>query len=124
MFGPTGWVFFGALVLAFAGLLYCLVRVGHIALKVVAGVVAFAVSSLFGAALVNQYYAYYTTWGALFADASGSNVVGYQASFGTNPTGSNQSGGHQTGGHQHRGRITSRPFVTPPPPTLAPLPSS
>jgi enterochelin esterase-like enzyme len=114
VFGPTGWVFFGALVLAFAGLLYCLVRVGHIALKVVAGVVAFAVSSLFGAALVNQYYAYYTTWGALFADASGSNVVGYQASFGTN----------QTGGHQHRGMITSRPFVTPPPPTLAPLPSS
>lgn len=114
MFGPTGWVFFGVLALAFAGLLFGLVRAGHVALKVVAGVVAFAVSTLFGAALVNQYYAYYTTWGALFADASGSNVVGYQSSFGAHPT----------GGHQHRAAITSRPFVTPPPPTLSPLPSS
>ena len=129
MFGPTGWVFFGALALGFAGLLYGLVRAGNVALKVVAGVLAFAISSLFGAALVNQYYAYYTSWGALFADASGGNVVGYQPSFGTGPGGGTAHGGQAgavgpIGAHEHRGGVTSRPFVTPPAPTLSPLPSS
>ncbi|HEY0870563.1 MAG TPA: hypothetical protein VGD55_09195 [Acidothermaceae bacterium] len=86
MFGPTSWVFLGALALGFAGLLWWLARAGHLALKVVAGVLAFALSTLFGAALVNQHYAYYTSWGSMVAAATGSRVVGYEAGFGLGGT--------------------------------------
>lgn len=81
MFEPTGWVFLGALVAGFAGLLFWLVKARHIALRLTAGVLAFALSTLFGAALVNDSYQYYTTWGALTSDLSGSGTVSYTAAM-------------------------------------------
>lgn len=63
MFGPTSWAFLGLLVASVGALLYWLARDRRIPLKIVAGLLAFALSALFGAALVNQYYAYYTSWG-------------------------------------------------------------
>ena len=82
MFGPTSWAFLCVLIAGFAGLLYWLARSRQIAIKAGAGVLAFALASLFGASLVNQYYSYFTTWGSLFADASGSGVVSYATGFG------------------------------------------
>ena len=81
MFGPTSWFFLGLLVAAFGAALFWMIRTAHLALKLVAGVLAFAVSSVFGAGLVNQYYAYYTTWGSLVANARGAGVVSYQPGF-------------------------------------------
>ena len=83
MFGPTSWAFLCLLVAGFGGLLYWLARSRQLAIKAGVGVLAFGVASLFGAALVNQYYAYFTTWGSLFADASGSGVVGYSQAVGS-----------------------------------------
>ena len=95
MFGPTSWAFLGVLIAGFAGLLYWLTRSQHIAVKAGAGVVAFAVASVFGASLVNQYYAYFTTWGSLVANASGSGVVQYSSGvgYGSGVVGSNQAVG-------------------------------
>lgn len=76
--GPTSWFFLGVLIAAFAALLYWLVKTHHVALRLVAGVLAFAVSTFFGAALVNQHYAYYTSWSSLADDLSGNGVTGYQ----------------------------------------------
>lgn len=117
MFEPTGWGFLGVLVVGFGALLYWLVKTRHAALKCTAGALAFAVSSLFGAALVNQSYAYYTTWGALFADANGSGVVGYQAGYG--PAAQPHPPGQADSKHDE-----PKPVTAPPPPTLTPLPSS
>ena len=75
MLEPTGWLFLGLLVAGFAGLLYWLVKARHLALRLLSGVLAFAISAFFGAALVNQNYQYYTTWGSLFADMGGSGTV-------------------------------------------------
>jgi hypothetical protein len=84
VFEPTSWVFLGVLAAGFGGLLYWLVKAGHLALRIIAGVLAFGLSALCGAALVNDNYAYYTTWGSLFADLTGSGVVAYQPGFGPN----------------------------------------
>ena len=92
MFGPTSWFFLGLLVSGVLALMVWLARAGNVVLKIVAGVLAFAVSALFGAALVNQYYAYYTTWGSMFANASGSGVVGYNRNLAGDPVGGRRSG--------------------------------
>jgi enterochelin esterase-like enzyme len=81
VFGPTSWFFLGLLVAAFGAALFWMTRSSYLALKIVAGAVAFVMSSVFGAGLVNQYYAYYTTWGSLVANARGTGVVGYQPGF-------------------------------------------
>ncbi len=81
MFGPTSWFFLGLLIAAFGGALFWMTRTSQLALKIVAGGVAFVFSSVFGAGLVNQYYAYYTTWGSLVANARGTGVVQYQPGF-------------------------------------------
>jgi S-formylglutathione hydrolase FrmB len=105
VFGPTSWIFLGALAVGFAALLWWLAGAGHLALKVVAGVLAFAVSTLFGAALVNQHYAYYTTWGSMVAAATGSRVVSYEAGFGL---GSASAGSTATDLLQRASRKASR----------------
>ena len=81
MFGPTSWFFLGLLVVAFGAVLFWMMRTAHLALKIVAAALAFVFSSVFGAGLVNQYYAYYTTWGSLVANARGTGVVKYQPAF-------------------------------------------
>ena len=78
MFGPTSWVFLAALVAGFAALLCWLVQTSHLWMRIAAGVVALAVGTLIGASLVNESYAYYTTWGSLFGAMTGSGVTGYQ----------------------------------------------
>ena len=83
MFEPTGWVFLGVLVAGFAGLLFWLAKTRHIVLRVTAGVLAFALSALFGAALVNDNYQYYTTWGAIASNLSSSGTVSYTAAMAT-----------------------------------------
>lgn len=64
--GPQGLIFLTALVCAFGGLLFAVVRLPRNALKVPAGVLALVIGSVFGMALVNQHYAYYTSWGSLY----------------------------------------------------------
>src|SRR5207245_790514 len=59
------------LIAAFGGLAYVLARPGHVALRVGAAAMAFAVSSVFGMALVNKFYDYYQTWTDLYNDMAG-----------------------------------------------------
>lgn len=68
MFGPQGFVVFAVLVALFVGALLWLVRVRHVALKVVAGVMAFPPAMLFGVALVNAFYGYYQSWDDAWRD--------------------------------------------------------
>jgi S-formylglutathione hydrolase FrmB len=123
LFGPTSWAFLCVLVAGFAGLLYWLTRSHRVALKAGAGLLAFGLASLFGAALVNQYYAYFTTWGSLFADASGSEVVGYDQALGPVPANAAVTVPHGRPVSKH-GRVETQPdepptFSAPPPPLLA-----
>ena len=68
MFGPRGFVLFLVLLLLFGAALVWLVRVRHIALKVVAGVLAFPPAMVFGVALVNDFYGYYDSWDDAWRD--------------------------------------------------------
>jgi S-formylglutathione hydrolase FrmB len=123
LFGPTSWAFLCLLIAGFGGLLYWLARSRRVAIKAGAGMLAFALASLFGASLVNQYYAYFTTWGSLFADASDSGVVGYNATLG--PASANLAAAHpprqSTSRHDRATVHADEPpaFSAPPPPLLA-----
>jgi len=120
VFGPTGWFFLGALIVCFGALLCWLVRARHWALRITAGVLAFALSTLFGAALVNQSYAYYTTWGALFDDLNGSGAVGYQTAMGS---AAGQSVVHED--HDLQNFLPQRtPPISAPPAPVSPLPAA
>src|SRR3569833_1350945 len=66
--GPQGFVVFAMLVLLFAGSLYLLVRVRHVALKVLAGAMAFPPAMMFGVVLVNHIYGYYESWDDAWRD--------------------------------------------------------
>ncbi|MCO5970115.1 alpha/beta hydrolase [Actinoallomurus soli] len=68
MFGPQGFVTFTVLVASFMGALYWLVKTRLLALRMVAGVVAFAPAMLFGVALVNRFYGYYQSWDDAWRD--------------------------------------------------------
>jgi S-formylglutathione hydrolase FrmB len=83
--GPNSWLFLAALVIAVGVLLCWLAVSGRIAIKVLAGTTAFAVSTLFGAALVNHFYDYYTSWGALYGDLSNSGTSSYSITAGYAP---------------------------------------
>lgn len=72
MLEPQGTVFFVLLVLAFAGLVVWLAVTKHVAFRVLAAFLAFIPAAVFGIAVVNKYYDYYQTWGALYTDLSGS----------------------------------------------------
>ena len=130
MFGPTSWTFLGLLVVGVVALMIWLIRARNVVLKIVAGVLAFALSALFGAALVNQYYAYYTTWGSMVANARGSGVIGYDPTLAGGPVG---TGGAAGGPHRgwtpqpparHTGAQQPAPFTAPASPAPSPLPSS
>ena len=125
MFGPTSWAFLCLLIAGFAGLLYWLARSRRLVIKAMSGVLAFGLASLFGAALVNQYYAYFTTWGSMFANASGSGVVGYNQAMGSSTPTSVAAHGPTVSTHQRSMHRAPEPpaFSAPPPPLLAsPLP--
>lgn len=99
MLGPTSWFFLGALIAGFSAALYWLVKTPRVILRITAGVLAFAISTFFGMALVNQHYAYYTSWGSLTDNLFGNGVTGYQQELappsskydehGNTPTGDN-----------------------------------
>ena len=72
MLGPQGTAFFILLVLAFAGLIVWLAVTKQVAFRVLAAFLAFIPAAVFGIAVVNKYYDYYQTWGALYSDLSGS----------------------------------------------------
>ena len=128
MFGPTSWTFLGLLVAGVVALMVWLVRARNVVLKIVAGVLAFALSALFGAALVNQYYAYYTTWGSMVANARGSGVIGYDPTLAGSPVGTGAAAGGPHRGWtpqppaRHAGAQQPAPFTAPASPTPSPLP--
>ncbi|GLY87821.1 alpha/beta hydrolase [Actinoallomurus iriomotensis] len=68
MFGPQGFAVFAVLLVLFAAALFWLTRVRHVALKVVAGVLAFPPAMMFGVALVNDFYGYYDSWDDAWRD--------------------------------------------------------
>ncbi|HEY3924798.1 MAG TPA: alpha/beta hydrolase-fold protein [Acidothermaceae bacterium] len=135
MFGPTSWAFLCLLIAGFAGLLYWLARSRRFVIKATSGVLAFALASLFGASLVNQYYAYFTTWGSLFANATGSGVVDYSqavgavASSGAVAASPPPAHGRTVAKHgrlpqEQQPRDEPPAFSAPPPPLLASPPHS
>ncbi|WP_158588124.1 alpha/beta hydrolase [Actinomadura logoneensis] len=72
VFGPQSMLVLLLMVAAVGGLAYVLARQGpHVGLRIGAGVLAFALSSVFGMALVNRFYDYYQTWGDLVDDLAG-----------------------------------------------------
>jgi enterochelin esterase-like enzyme len=75
MFEPQGIFFFLLLLVAFGGLIAWVVRAKQIALRVLAGCLAFIPAMLFGVAAVNKYYDYYQTWGAITADFTDQGVA-------------------------------------------------
>lgn len=76
MFEPQGVFTFILLILAFAGLLVLLALIRPVVLKVPMGLLAFFPAMLFGMAVVNGYYGYYTNWGDLWRDLNGEPPVG------------------------------------------------
>jgi enterochelin esterase-like enzyme len=68
VFGPQGFVIFALLVVLFVAALWWLVRTRHVALKVVAGTLAFPPAMMFGVALVNSFYGYYQSWDDAWRD--------------------------------------------------------
>jgi S-formylglutathione hydrolase FrmB len=79
VFGPNSWLFLIFLACAFGALTVWAIRAKPLGLKIVASVAAFAVSTAFGVGLVNNFYDYYTSWGALYDDMTNSGTVGYEA---------------------------------------------
>lgn len=77
--GPNSWVFLGFLLFSAAALLCWVIRSNRLFVKAAASALAFSVSALFGVGLVNNFYDYYTSWGALYDDMTNSGAIGYQA---------------------------------------------
>jgi enterochelin esterase-like enzyme len=71
---PQGTLFFLLLLAAFGGLITWLVMASHVAFRVLAGILAFIPAMVFGIAVVNKYYDYYQTWGAMVSDLSGQSA--------------------------------------------------
>lgn len=81
------------LVLAAIGCLVAAIRLRHLAVKIVGGLLVILTSATAGMAVVNDYYGYYQTWSQLTADLSG-NYSGFAAA----PTGARlPTGGVQAG---------------------------
>jgi hypothetical protein len=71
---PQAAFFFFFLVLAFGGLVTWLALTKLVVVRVLAAILAFIPAAVFGIAVVNKYYDYYQTWGALFSDVTGSGA--------------------------------------------------
>jgi enterochelin esterase-like enzyme len=68
-------LFFLLLLAAFAGLTVWLALTRQIVFRVLAAILAFIPAMVFGIGVVNKYYDYYQTWGALFSDLSGQSAT-------------------------------------------------
>jgi enterochelin esterase-like enzyme len=82
--GPNSLIFLTFLVLLAGVALFAAVRCRLLPVKIASCVGAFAVSTFFGVALVNNFYDYYTSWGSLYADMTNGDTVDYQASESAN----------------------------------------
>lgn len=71
MIEPNSIALLVVLLLAAGAMLYVLVRMRHIAVRVLAGALTLALAMTAGMAVVNDYYGYYQTWSQLAADLSG-----------------------------------------------------
>ena len=69
--GPTSTVVLIAVLLASVALIVAVGSVRRVALKVTAGALALVVTLFSGAIIVNDFFAYYTSWGAAVADLTG-----------------------------------------------------
>lgn len=74
MLEPQSTFLFVLLVLIFAALAYWLVVARRLALRIVAGCLAFVIAMFFGVLAVNRYFSYYQTWGAAIADFTNAGV--------------------------------------------------
>lgn len=72
MLEPQSTFLFGLLVVAFAALMWWMIRTRRVFMRVVAALVAFVVAMQFGIMAVNKYFDYYQTWGAAIADLTSS----------------------------------------------------
>ena len=73
--GPGSWATFGALLLAFVLTAVALSRVAAVLLRLLSGVAALMSAMVLGVLLVNGYYSYYQSWGALWVDVRADNGV-------------------------------------------------
>jgi len=119
---PQGTAFFVLLVLAFGGLVVLLAVTKQVILRVLAAFLAFIPAAVFGIAVVNKYYDYYQTWGALYSDLSGSGEQsvpqlaapadssghsgGGRVSLGSAITASSNSAAHAHSGYLFRTQVS------------------
>lgn len=68
---PTSRVLIVLVIVAVIALFVLLIRTGNVLVKTAAAATAFLLSVAVGVLAVNDYYGYYTTWGAAAADLSG-----------------------------------------------------
>jgi hypothetical protein len=65
---PQSTALFLLLMVAFVGLIWWMAVARHVAVRVLAGCLAFIPAMMFGVAAVNKYYDYYQSWSAVIAD--------------------------------------------------------
>ena len=75
VFGPNSWATPALLTVAFVLAAVALVRVRAVATRLLAGAGALLSAMALGIVVVNSYYSYYDSWGALWADVSADNGV-------------------------------------------------
>ncbi len=71
---PQSNVLFFLLAVTFIGFAWWMVTTRHLALRLLAGGLAFLPAMLFGVMAVNKYYGYYPTWSAALADLTNQGV--------------------------------------------------
>ena len=88
MIGPDSQLLTGLLIAVSAALLVGLLRFRPLPVKVLCGTLSIMIAMIGGIAAVNDYYGYYTSWGQLRADFSGSggNLGVIATTSSTSPT--------------------------------------
>ena len=74
MLEPQSNVLFAVLLVIFIAFAWWMVRTSHLAVRLLAGCLAFLPAMLFGVMAVNKYYGYYPTWGSALADLTNQGV--------------------------------------------------
>lgn len=74
MLEPQSNVLFAVLLVIFIAFAWWMVRTTHLAVRLLAGCLAFLPAMLFGVMAVNKYYGYYPTWGSALADLTNQGV--------------------------------------------------
>jgi len=73
MLGPDSRLLTALLVTASVGLLVTAIRFRQLPVRVLCGALSIMMAMVGGVAVVNYYYGYYKTWGALWADFHGTS---------------------------------------------------